>query len=87
LQPFLGGDDSVGSNPDAKEKEAAIIRGTDRAYELGTTHGVKMARGTDALFHPTVAERQGAQLAKTAYLPGGIDDGHVGQFGPVGTLG
>jgi imidazolonepropionase-like amidohydrolase len=41
-----------------------MVTGTDRAYELGIEHGVKMAWGTDTLFSADLARKQGKQLAK-----------------------
>lgn len=41
-----------------------MIRGTDRAYELGIKHGVQIAWGTDTLYNPAAAGRQGVQLTK-----------------------
>lgn len=41
-----------------------VIRGTDIAYGLAKEYGVKLAWGTDTLFDPVLATRQGAQLAK-----------------------
>jgi imidazolonepropionase-like amidohydrolase len=41
-----------------------MTNGTDTAYRLAEEHGVKLAWGTDTLFDPALAERQGAQLAK-----------------------
>jgi imidazolonepropionase-like amidohydrolase len=40
-----------------------VAEGTDRAYTLATKHGVKVAWGTDVLFDPSVAARQGRMLA------------------------
>jgi imidazolonepropionase-like amidohydrolase len=41
-----------------------LTRGSDLAYKLAQKHRVKLAWGTDVLFEPRLAERQGAQLAK-----------------------
>jgi imidazolonepropionase-like amidohydrolase len=41
-----------------------MTRGTDNAYALAKKHGVKLGWGTDTLFDPTLAARQGKQLAK-----------------------
>lgn len=66
MQPFLDDADSVpfpeGSANRAKQLE--MTNGTDTAYELAKKHGVKLAWGTDTLFDPQLATRQGAQLAK-----------------------
>jgi imidazolonepropionase-like amidohydrolase len=60
---------------DKSGREAhAMIRGTDRAYELGIKHGVQIAWGTDTLYNPGAAARQGAQLTKLTrwYKPADI---------------
>ncbi|WP_281967314.1 metal-dependent hydrolase family protein [Roseovarius nanhaiticus] len=66
MQPFLDDEDSVpfpeGSANRAKQLE--MTNGTNTAYELAKKHGVKLAWGTDTLFDPKLATRQGAQLAK-----------------------
>ena len=66
MQPFLDDEDSVpfpeGSANRTKQLE--MTNGTDTAYELAKKHGVKLAWGTDTLFDPKLATRQGAQLAK-----------------------
>jgi imidazolonepropionase-like amidohydrolase len=66
LQPFLEDQDMVpfpeGSASRAKQLE--MISGTDTAYKLARQYGVRTAWGSDTLFDPKLAERQGAQLAK-----------------------
>ncbi len=66
MQPFLDDEDAIpfpeGSANRAKQLE--MTGGTDTAYALAKEHGVKLAWGTDALFDPDLAQRQGAQLAK-----------------------
>lgn len=66
LQPFLDDEDAAvyptGSDNEAKEK--AMHRGTDAAYALARKYKVKTSWGTDVLFDPRQAARQGAQLAK-----------------------
>jgi imidazolonepropionase-like amidohydrolase len=66
LQPFLDDEDAIpypeGSPSRAKQLEVAA--GTDRAYELAIQHGLKLAWGTDTLFDPVLASKQGQQLAK-----------------------
>lgn len=41
-----------------------MVAGTDTAYKLARKHRVKTGFGTDTLYDPKVAARQGAQLAK-----------------------
>ena len=66
MQPFLDDEDAVpfpeGSANRAKFLEMA--RGTDNAYGLAKKYGVKLAWGTDTLFDPSLASRQGKLLAK-----------------------
>jgi len=71
LQPFLDDADAIPMSGPSREKQLAMVAGTDRAYELAIAHGIKVAFGTDTLFAPELAARQGAQLAKLArwYTP------------------
>jgi imidazolonepropionase-like amidohydrolase len=65
MQPFLDDEDAIPiASPAGRAKQMQIIEGTDRAYELARKHGVRLAWGTDTLFDPELAIRQGAQLAK-----------------------
>jgi imidazolonepropionase-like amidohydrolase len=58
-----------GSQQRAKFLE--VLAGTDRTFELARKHNVKTAFGTDILFSPTLAARQGELLANLArwYTP------------------
>lgn len=73
LQPFLDDEDAIPFPPGSasRAKQLEMIAGTDTAYELAKKHGVQTAWGTDTLFDPRLADRQGAQLAKLArwYTP------------------
>lgn len=63
IQPFLDADSSPfppGSSERAKHE--TVIGGTQTAYELAKKHGIKTAFGTDVLFAPALAQRQGALL-------------------------
>jgi imidazolonepropionase-like amidohydrolase len=66
MQPFLDDEDAIpfpaGSANRAKQLE--MTSGTDTAYKLAKKHGVKLAWGTDTLFDPVLAVKQGKQLAK-----------------------
>lgn len=64
LQPFLDDEDAIPMAGPSRQKQLAMVAGTDRAYELAIAHGITVAFGTDTLFDPTLATRQGAQLAK-----------------------
>jgi imidazolonepropionase-like amidohydrolase len=45
-------------------KQLEMTNGTSKAYELAKKYGVKLAWGTDTLFDPTLATKQGEQLSK-----------------------
>lgn len=65
IQPLL--DDEDGFTFDdlfSQAKWIAVTNGTDAAYTTAKEVGVKVAFGTDILFDPALAERQGAFLAK-----------------------
>jgi imidazolonepropionase-like amidohydrolase len=53
------------------EKAQEVLAATDSAYALAKKYGLKTAFGTDILFSPALAQRQGALLAKLArwYTP------------------
>lgn len=71
LQPFLDDEDAIPMSGPSRQKQLAMVSGTDRAYELAIAHGIKVAFGTDTLFDPQLAGRQGAQLGKLSrwYTP------------------
>lgn len=60
-QPF---DESIGLGvpPSSMDKFNEVLHGTDNVYEFAKKYGIKTAFGTDILFAPPVAERQGAIL-------------------------
>lgn len=66
LQPFLDDEDAIqypkGSANEAKMLE--MTNGTDNAYKLAKKYNVKLAWGTDCLFDPELAVKQGKQLSK-----------------------
>ncbi|GAB7141873.1 metal-dependent hydrolase family protein [Mycobacterium riyadhense] len=64
LQPFLGDEDTIPLPPENQAKLREMTVGTDTAYRLAIKHRVKIAFGTDILFAPELAGRQGAMLAK-----------------------
>ncbi|WP_205650640.1 metal-dependent hydrolase family protein [Actinoplanes solisilvae] len=74
LQPFLDDEDSPPLAPANRGKFLEMTAGTDNAYRLAIKHGVRVAFGTDILFDPKLATRQGALLAKLArwYSPAEI---------------
>lgn len=65
MQPFL--DNEFGNQyPEGspqQEKRAAMVAGTDRAYKLAKQYKIKLAWGTDTLFNPELAPKQGSILA------------------------
>jgi imidazolonepropionase-like amidohydrolase len=66
IQPFLDDEDAVQFPPGSVQqyKKTQVIAGTDRAYGYAKKFGIKTAFGTDILFSPQLAPRQGAMLAK-----------------------
>lgn len=66
LQPFLDDEESIpfpeGSANRMKQLE--MTNGTDNAYQLAKKYKVKLAWGTDCLFDPSLALKQGKQLSK-----------------------
>jgi imidazolonepropionase-like amidohydrolase len=72
-QPFLdtGGDMAATLGPAEQAKKAMVVAGTDNVYKLAKKYKLKTAFGTDILFSPTEATRQGQWLAnlKRWYTP------------------
>lgn len=65
VQPLLDDEDGFTFNdPESQRKWIEVTNGTDRTYTTAKEVGVKVAFGTDILFDPALAERQGAFLAK-----------------------
>jgi imidazolonepropionase-like amidohydrolase len=66
IQPFLD-DEDANPYPEGSQNRASqliVSTGTDRAYNLAKQYNIKTAWGTDNLFNPAGAPRQGAKLAK-----------------------
>ncbi|AGY60329.1 metal-dependent hydrolase family protein [Gloeobacter kilaueensis] len=66
IQPFL---DDADANPYPegsanRAKQLQVAQGTDVAYRLAKKYNLKTAWGTDTLYSPKGASRQGAKLAK-----------------------
>jgi imidazolonepropionase-like amidohydrolase len=55
-----------------RQKAIEVFAGTDRTFALAKKYGIKTAFGTDILFSPRLAQRQGELLAKLVrwYTPG-----------------
>lgn len=65
IQPFLADEDANQyQSPGQQADQKRIAEGTERSFELGRKHKVRMAFGTDILFAPTRTSSQGRQLAK-----------------------
>lgn len=65
LQPLLDDEDAFKfDDPYSTKKWIQVTDGTDKIYPLAKKIGVKMAFGTDMLFDPATAAKQGKFLAK-----------------------
>ena len=65
LQPLLNDEDALKfDNPYSQQKFTMVTDGTDRTYKAAKKIGVKVAFGTDMLFDPVAAEKQGKMLSK-----------------------
>ncbi|QEH43287.1 amidohydrolase family protein [Chitinophaga sp. XS-30] len=66
LQPFLDDEDAIPFPEGSanRKKQLEMTNGTDNAYKLAKKYNVKLAWGTDCLFDPALAEKQGKQLSK-----------------------
>ncbi|WP_170433825.1 metal-dependent hydrolase family protein [Ruegeria arenilitoris] len=65
VQPLLDDEDGFSfDDPVSQQKWIDVTNGTDFTYKTAKEVGVKTAFGTDILFDPKLAERQGAFLAK-----------------------
>ncbi|WP_204115593.1 metal-dependent hydrolase family protein [Shimia biformata] len=65
VQPLLDDEDGFTfADPVSQQKWIDVTNGTDFTYKTAKEVGVKVAFGTDILFDPKLAERQGAFLAK-----------------------
>ena len=64
-QPILNDEDALKfDNPISTQKFIEATDGTDRTYKMAKAMGVKIAFGTDLLFDPASAARQGKMVAK-----------------------
>ena len=65
MQPLLNDEDAFTfDDPYSTQKWLQVTDGTDQIYRLAKKIGVKLAFGTDTLFDPATAEKQGKFLAK-----------------------
>lgn len=66
MQPILDDEDAIlfPEGSFSRQKYIEVTKGTDRVYKLAKKIGVKTVFGTDTLFDPELAEKQGKQLSK-----------------------
>jgi imidazolonepropionase-like amidohydrolase len=66
MQPILNDEDAIPFPEGSfqQEKFIQVTDGTSRGIELAKKYGVKVAFGTDCLFDPELARKQGKLLAK-----------------------
>lgn len=65
IQPLLDDEDALKfDSPASTEKWIQVTSGTDSVYKMAKEIGVKTAFGTDMLFDPATADKQGKLLAK-----------------------
>jgi imidazolonepropionase-like amidohydrolase len=66
MQPILDDEDAIPfpEGSFSRQKYVEVTKGTDRVYKLAKKIGVKTVFGTDTLFDPALADKQGKQLAK-----------------------
>lgn len=67
LQPFLDtGNSSFAEGSANRLKQIEMNKGTDKAFELAKKYNIKTAWGTDILFDPKEAAKQGSKLSVMA---------------------
>lgn len=65
IQPLLNDEDAFEfADPVSQKKWIDVTDGTDKVYKLAKKFGVKIAFGTDMLFDPAIAAKQGKFLTK-----------------------
>lgn len=66
MQPILNDEDAIPFPPGSanQAKFEQVTDGTSQVYEWAKKHQVKLAWGTDVLFDPGLAKKQGKLLAK-----------------------
>ena len=64
IQPFTGDDDSIPLTGQSRLNQLQVIAGTDHAYTLAKQYKIRTAWGSDLLFSPILAQRQGAMLTR-----------------------
>ena len=61
-QPFVGEDDAGPLTGQSRTNFLQVLDGTSNLYTLAKKYGIKTAFGSDMLFSPKIAERQGLML-------------------------
>jgi imidazolonepropionase-like amidohydrolase len=61
-QPFVGEDDQDPLTGQSRTNFLKVLTGTNTLYTLAKKYGIKTAFGSDMLFSPKIAERQGLML-------------------------
>lgn len=61
-QPFVSEDDSMPLTGQSHTNFLKVLAGTGNLYTLAKKYGIKTAFGSDLLFSPKIAERQGVML-------------------------
>jgi len=61
-QPFIRAAAAAMLGPDQQARNAQVIGGTERLYALAKKYKIRTAFGTDILFSPAAAERQGQAI-------------------------
>lgn len=65
VQPILDDEDAIPfPDPVSRKKFVEVTNGTNKIMNLAKKHKVKMAFGTDTLFDPELAKKQGKMLTK-----------------------
>jgi imidazolonepropionase-like amidohydrolase len=62
IQPFLTDEDAITLPGPSRAKLLRVLAGTDTAYTLAKTNGVRTAFGSDLLFSEALTPRQGTML-------------------------
>jgi imidazolonepropionase-like amidohydrolase len=67
IQPFLTDDDAITLPGPSREKMRQVLAGTDTAYTLAKSNGVRTAFGSDLLFSDKLTPRQGTMLTHLSH--------------------
>lgn len=68
LQPILDDEDAIPfPDPGSRAKFVAVTNGTDKVYTLAKAYGARVAWGTDTLFDPALAAKQGKMITKLSH--------------------